>query len=125
MSDGQLPASACLRVEEVRYELVRRIGGGSLGEVYIARASTGWLESMVCVKRLAALADLESARALREEARVLSRIRHANVISLLAVGQDGEGTPFLVLELVDGVDLHALTHRLRERGERLADGVAV
>jgi serine/threonine-protein kinase len=108
----------------VRYELLRRLGGGPFGDVHVARGVGDGLERLVCVKRLAGTVEPEHAEALREEARLLASVRHANVVSLLAFGEDPCAGPFLVLELVDGLDLKALSGGLQP-GERLADGVAV
>jgi serine/threonine protein kinase len=108
----------------MRYELVRRLGGGPSGEVHEARAVGEGLERRVCVKRLAGMLEPEHAAALREEARLLASVRHANVVSLLAFGEDPCAGPFLVLELVDGLDLRSLSAGLAPT-DRLADGVAV
>ena len=108
----------------VRYELVRRLGGGPFGDVHVARAVGDGVERLVCVKRLAGTVEPEHAEALREEARLLASVRHANVVSLLSFGEDRRSGPFLVLELVDGLALKALSGGL-PGGDRLADGVAV
>jgi serine/threonine protein kinase len=114
-----------LHLGEVRFELLDRLGGGACGAVHVARAVGGWPgERIVCIKRLIGHIDPPQADALREEARVLARVRHANVVSLLAFGEDPVGGPFLVLDWVDGLDLRALTGRL-PRGDRLPDMVAV
>jgi serine/threonine protein kinase len=119
-----LPRSV-LALREVRFEILRRIGGGTLGGVYVARAVNGDFARTVVVKRLAVGDDSEGARDLREEARVLGRVRHGNVVALLAVGEHpGEG-PFLVLEHVEGTDLRALVDWHRSGGARLPDAVAV
>lgn len=91
-----------------RYELVERIGRGAAGMIYRARDRSGGVVREVCVKRLVTAVD-EDARGLREEARLLARVRHANVVSLLGVGEEACGAPFLVLELVRGSDLRALS----------------
>jgi serine/threonine-protein kinase len=78
----------------------------------------------VCIKRLAGRLDPEDAVLLREEARILASVRHANVLALLAVGEEADGEPFLVLELVDGLDLKSLGGALAQ-GDRLPDMVAV
>jgi serine/threonine protein kinase len=88
------------------------------------------LERRVCIKRLAGMVEPEHVGALREEARLLASVRHANVVSLLAFGEDASGDPFLVLELVEGMDLKALSAALAGRepaqpADRLAHGVAV
>jgi serine/threonine protein kinase len=113
-----------LRQGDVRYELLRRLGGGAKGEVHVARARGHGLERLVCVKRLAGMVEPEHAGALREEARLLASVRHANVVSLLAFGDDPRDGPFLVLELVDGLDLRALCRGLQP-DDRLADRVSV
>jgi serine/threonine protein kinase len=56
---------------------------------------------------------------LLEEARLLSRVRHSNVVALLDVLDDEEGRVFLVLELVRGLNLSSLTARMRRRGGQL------
>ncbi len=93
-----------------------------MGDVHVARV-VGGLERRVCIKRLAGTLAPEQAAALREEARLLASVRHANVVSLLAFAEDEEVGPFLVLELVEGLDLRALSRGLYP--DRLADGVAV
>jgi serine/threonine-protein kinase len=91
----------------LRYELHERIGRGAAGAVYRAREIGQGFAREVCVKRLT-FVDPDQARALREEARLLARVRHANVVSMLGVGEEPSGAPYLVLELVRGVDLRGL-----------------
>jgi serine/threonine-protein kinase len=112
-----------LRHGSVHYELLERLGGGGSGEVHLARVVGGGLERRVCIKRLAGRVAPEDAAVLREEARVLASVRHANVVSLLAFADDEERGPFLVLELVEGLDLREVRRRLGT--QRLADPVAV
>jgi serine/threonine protein kinase len=111
-----------LRHGSIRYELLERIGRGGSGDLHVARV-VGGLERRVCVKRLAGTVAPEQAAALREEARLLARLRHANIVSLLGYAEDELAGPFLVMELVEGMDLRALCRRLQP--DRLADGVAV
>jgi serine/threonine protein kinase len=94
------------------YELIERIGSGASGTVY--RALDGRLEFSreVCIKRLSSGVDDRLADELRREARLLASVRHANVVSLLGVGTEVSGAPFLVLELVSGPDLRALSRGL-------------
>lgn len=124
--DSLARARPVLHLDEVRFELLERLGGGSpCGAVHAARALGGWPgERLVCIKRLVGRIEPPHAAALREEARVLAKVRHANLVSLLAFGEDPAGGPFLVLDLVEGLDLRALADRL-PRAERLPDMVAV
>ena len=90
-----------------RYEVVERIGRGGACSVFRARDHAPPYAREVCIKRLGQL-EPDDMRALREEGRLLARVRHANVVSLLAVG-DEAGEPYLVLELIEGLDLRALS----------------
>jgi serine/threonine-protein kinase len=98
-----------------RFELLECIGRGATGGVYRARSSgssaraSGFARD-VCIKRLAGQLSAEGEQAMREEARLLASVRHANVVSLLAMGHEPSGAPFLVIELIDGADLRTLTH---------------
>jgi serine/threonine protein kinase len=82
----------------------------------VYRAFDGRLDfsRQVCIKRLSLGAEVEGELAdeLRHEARLLASVRHANVVSLLGVGQEESGCPFLVLELVSGPDLKELSRGL-------------
>jgi len=120
--EERLGGTRLLRHGSLRYELLEPLGRGGMGDVHVARV-VGGLERRVCIKRLAGTLAPEQAAALREEARLLASVRHANVVSLLAFAEDDEVGPFLVLELVEGLDLRALSRGLDP--DRLADGVAV
>ena len=111
-----------LRHGSIRYELLERIGRGGSGDLHVARV-VGGLERKVCVKRLAGAVSPAEVVAFREEARLLASVRHANVVSLLGFAEDEDAGPFLVMELVEGMDLRALRCGLEP--DRLADGVAV
>lgn len=128
LGDSSVPGRAgragrTLRHGSVHYELLERLGGGGSGEVHLARVVGGGLERRVCIKRLAGSVVPEEAAVLREEARLLASVRHANVVSLLGFAEDEERGPFLVLELVEGLDMGGLRRRLGT--DRLADPVAV
>jgi eukaryotic-like serine/threonine-protein kinase len=93
-----------------RFELIACIGRGATGGVYRARTADSpyGFAREVCIKRLSGQLSPEAERAMREEARLLASVRHANVVSLLAMGHEASGAPFLVLELIDGADLRVL-----------------
>jgi serine/threonine-protein kinase len=66
----------------------------------------------VAIKRMLAeaAADRVGAQRFLDEARIASRLHHANIVSVIDVGLL-DGLPFQVLELVDGIDAHYLTSR--------------
>ncbi len=95
-------------IADGRYELMERIGCGGSGAVFRAIDHAPPCSREVCIKRLCGHLEPDEVRALREEGRLLASVRHANVVSLLAVGDDHDG-PYLVLELIEGCDLRALS----------------
>src|SRR5438046_915359 len=86
------------------YEVERELGRGGMGVVYLARPRAGG--DPVAVKMLTGpLAAAEEARQrFRTEGHALARLRHPNIVSLLAVGE-GPGAPYLVQEYVGGGSL--------------------
>lgn len=66
----------------------------------------------VAIKRMleSAVADPVIAQRFLDEARIASRLHHANIVSVVDLGLL-DGLPFQVLELVDGIDTHQLLQR--------------
>jgi len=86
-----------------RYQLLKRIAVGGMGEVFLARRG----DVTVVIKRLLPhLANDVGAQArFRDEARLASQVRHPNLVKVLELGQV-EGQWFLVMEYVRGESLH-------------------
>jgi predicted Ser/Thr protein kinase len=94
-----------------RYVLEKLIGRGGMGLVYLARQEE--LDRFVVVKIVKA--DLakdnpELAGRLRREARALGRVTSEHVVTVHEVGIDA-GTPYIVMEYVDGVSAAALVKK--------------
>jgi eukaryotic-like serine/threonine-protein kinase len=89
-----------------RYRKELLLGTGGMAEVWRATGPGG----TVALKRLLphAARDPLLAAAFEREGRLLSRIRHPNVVGIREVARDEEG-PLLVLEYVHGADLRALS----------------
>jgi TolB-like protein len=81
-----------------RFRIVRRLGEGGMGVVYAAHDDA--LQRDVAIKLLRPDVGRSSAALLRE-ARAAARVTHPNVCTIYEVGEH-EGTPFLVMELLDG-----------------------
>lgn len=104
------------------YRLVRQIGAGGMGAVYLGVRADDTFEKKVAVKFV--LRGLDSPL-LRErfdsERRILARLEHPSIARLLDAGETPEGQPYLVLEFVEGRTIvdHARTAALgvRERVE--------
>ncbi|MGH7467786.1 MAG: protein kinase domain-containing protein [Longimicrobiales bacterium] len=86
-------------------EVVRLIGKGTVGRVYLAREKN--LGRLVAVKVLAPESKLDSVliRRFEREAKAAARIQHPNVAPIFRVGVLEDGTPFLVSPYVDGGSL--------------------
>lgn len=101
-----------LRVIGARYELTERLGSGGMAGVW--RGVDRSLQRPVAVKLLhpSFAADTAGAERLRREARHAASLSHPNVVTVYDTGEDDDGTPFIVMELVEGRSLHDV---LRER----------
>ena len=86
------------------YEIVSLLGAGGMGEVYVARDTR--LERTVAVKvLLSGFADDPGRRARFErEARTIASLAHPHICTIHDVGDHG-GTPFLVMERLEGETL--------------------
>ncbi len=85
-----------------QYELIRQLGAGGMGTVYLARDTR--LGRRVAIKFLHAT-DPEIARRFILEARATARCSHENIVVIHEVGEF-EGSPFMVLEYLQGQPLH-------------------
>lgn len=105
------------------YRLVRLIGRGGMGQIYLAEDAL--LERPVAVKFIASVKPDESARQrFYVEARALARLSHPNVVAVHRVGEV-DGRPYLVTEFVRGQSLEELPKPLRwERVLHIGLGLA-
>src|SRR5712691_6846527 len=90
------------------YEIVAPLGRGGMGDVY--KAVDRRLDRAVAIKMLSArVADSPSHhQRFEREARAISSLSHPHICALFDIGEQ-DGTPYLVLEYVEG---ETLAHRL-------------
>ncbi|MEM9487820.1 MAG: serine/threonine-protein kinase, partial [Myxococcota bacterium] len=86
------------------YELIRELGRGGMGVVFLARDIR--LVRRVAIKFLHTLGPRSNARFL-SEARATARCRHDNIVVIHDVGEF-QGLPFMVLEYLRGHTVHQL-----------------
>ena len=93
-----------------RYELLERIGQGSLGALYRARDTV--LGREVAVKLMAAgfLGDEGAHARFFHEAKAAARLQHANIVTMFEFGEQAD-TPYIVMEFLRGI---SLAERLRQ-----------
>jgi serine/threonine-protein kinase len=108
-----------------RYQLIRRIGAGGMGEVFLAREG-GAAPRAVVVKKV--LPNLVANRAFvgrfLDEAKVVVRLNHNNIARVYAMG-DVDGEYFLSMEYVQGKTVSRMTKRLRDRKVDMPLGIAL
>ncbi|MEO7732481.1 MAG: serine/threonine-protein kinase, partial [Kofleriaceae bacterium] len=91
-----------------RYELLDRIGVGGMAEIFRGKAvAAGGFEKPVAIKRILPhlSQDKRFVELLIAEAKVLSLLKHRNIVQIFDVGLGDDGQYFLVMEYVDGKDL--------------------
>jgi aminoglycoside phosphotransferase (APT) family kinase protein len=97
-----MPLSPAIRLGP--YEIIAPLGAGGMGDVYRARDTR--LEREVAIKALPApfAADPERLARFRREAQTLASLNHPNIAAIYGL-EEVSGTPYLVLELVEGETL--------------------
>lgn len=103
------------------YQLQRRLGVGGMAEVFFATARRpGDFEQPCVVKVLhdELTEDRKFSEMLLEEARLVAGLRHNNIASLYDVGRIDDQV-FLVMEFVDGHDLHSILVQATETERQL------
>lgn len=94
-----------------QYALVRLIGRGGMGAVYLARERS--LDRLVALKVLPASADDETTRErFRREARMVARLNHPAIVPLYAYGETAR-TLYYAMAYIDG---ESLAQRLKREG---------
>ncbi len=85
------------------YKVVREIGRGGMGTVYLAERDDDQFEKRVAVKVVTRGMDTVALLSrFRHERQILARLEHPCIARLLDGGSTAEGLPFLVMEYVEG-----------------------
>lgn len=87
------------------YEIIRSIGHGGMGDVFLAEEKN--LDRRVSIKMIRGEADAETLARFQSEARALARITHQNVVKVYVIGEH-RGLPYMAMEFVEGWPLSAL-----------------
>lgn len=96
------------------YRVIRLIGRGGMGAVYLAERADGEYAQQVALKVLSPhLAGPAFAARFRTERQLLAQMNHPNIVRLLDGGVSSSGEPYLVTEFIEGEPLDAYCDRLR------------
>ena len=96
-----------------RYRVIRLLGQGGMGAVYLAERNDGEVEQQVAIKVVHSGTNLPlfEDHFLRER-RILASLNHPGIALLFDAGHTGDGRPYLVMEYVDGVSIDEYCARL-------------
>jgi hypothetical protein len=94
-----------------KYAIERQLGGGGMAEVFLAQVNgaegfTRWVALKRVLPRFSE--DPEFAQLFVSEAQLTSQLQHPNLVSVVDFDRDDHGRLFLIMELVDGVNLARL-----------------
>jgi serine/threonine-protein kinase len=111
-AEADAGAVRLVREERPRYEPVRPIATGGMGEVVLMHDQD--IARPVAIKRL--LPELDDATALlrfAEEIRIIGQLEHPNIVPIHDVGVDAEGRYFFVMKYIEGETLAEILQHLR------------
>lgn len=91
-----------------RYEVLELVGKGAMGSLYLGRHVA--LERPVAIKFLHAelAADDVHMERFSREAKMAASLQHGNVVHVYDVGNASDGSPYLVMDFLDGKSLAAI-----------------
>jgi len=106
-----------------RYSLLKRLGVGGMGEVWVGRADDG---ALVAIKRmLPHLAyDRRAAQMFLDEAKIASTLDHPNVVRILEVDRGANDVHWIAMELVLGETIGRMIDRAKKLKRPIAPRVA-
>src|SRR3954468_6097623 len=104
------------------YRVLREIGRGGMGSVYLAERADGQFQKQVAIKVLRRGTDTDEVlRRFSAEKHILARLDHPNIARLLDAGTSDDGLPYFVMEHVAGDPVTRFLHHtplsIRERLE--------
>jgi serine/threonine-protein kinase len=94
------------------YRIVRLLGEGGMGDVYLAEHDTGMPFAAKVLKR-EFQQHPEAVERFRREARAAERLNHPNIVTVSACGQTLDGRMYMIMEYVSGPSLAEVLAALR------------
>ena len=97
------------------YRVLREIGRGGMGSVYLAARADDAYQKLVAIKIIRRGLDTDDIiQRFRSERRILATLDHPNIARLIDAGATPDGLPYFVMEYIDGkpIDEYCDTHQL-------------
>ena len=96
------------------YRIVRKLGSGGMGDVYLAERADEEYRQQVAIKLVrSGLYSPQVQGRLRTERQILATLQHPNIARLLDGGRASDGTPYLVMEYIEGEPIDVYCDRQR------------
>jgi serine/threonine-protein kinase len=96
------------------YRIMRKLGSGGMGDVYLAERADDEYQQQVAIKLVRAGVFTPQVQGrLRTERQILAQLQHPNIARLLDGGRAPDGTPYLVMEYIDGEPIDVYCDRRR------------
>ena len=116
-----------------RYHVLKKLGEGGMGQVYLAEHVKMGRKSAVKVMNPGMVHDADAISRFNREAANASRINHPNVAGIYDFGETSEGLIYLAMEFIEGESLTSLVEkagalppmRAADIAKQAADGLAV
>lgn len=90
------------------YTVIRQLGQGGMGVVYLAERTLDGFSQTVAIKVLKQGLDTEAVtRRFRQERAVLAALQHPNIARLIDGGTTSDGRPYFVMEYIEGQPITA------------------
>ena len=94
------------------YLIVRQLGRGGMGAVYLAERADGQFKKRVAIKLLKRGTDTDEVlRRFRIERQILANLEHPNITRLLDAGTTNDGLPYFVMEFIEGTPITHFVQR--------------
>jgi eukaryotic-like serine/threonine-protein kinase len=94
------------------YAVVKELGRGGMGAVYLAERADGQFEKRVAIKVLKRGTDTDEVlRRFRAERQILANLEHPNITRLLDGGTTEDGLPYFVMEFIEGTPITKFVQR--------------
>jgi eukaryotic-like serine/threonine-protein kinase len=88
------------------YAIIRELGRGGMGAVYLGERADGQFQKQVAIKILKRGTDTDEVlRRFRNERQILANLDHPNITRLLDAGVTGDGLPYFVMEFIEGAPI--------------------
>ncbi|MFL5562584.1 MAG: serine/threonine-protein kinase [Gemmatimonadaceae bacterium] len=94
-----------------RYHVIRKLGEGGMGQVYLAEHVRMGRKSAVKVMRAGMVNDADAVSRFNREAANASRISHPNVAAIYDFGETSDGLIYLAMEFIEGAPLTSIIER--------------